>query len=222
MNDKPSPVDRQAVIKLLRDRKLSEDKIIHSEAVADLALGLARNMTAKGIKVDPAVVELGGLLHDIGITHFGERDYEAEMACPIPAHCAIGAEMVLAEGFSTSVADCVAGHECWIKAEAEECGFPAPVKDYLPLTPGAKAVAYADIVVFAAIEEGFNLWEEKDAVLRTYLHYFGNCFRNASGREIDASHPLVQRVETLHREMLPYLTPEILPKPWRKFTRQAV
>lgn len=222
MHDQPNPVDRQAVIKLLRDRKLSEDKIIHSEAVADLALGLARNMAASGHKVDLAVVEWGGLLHDIGITHFGERDYEAEMACPIPVHCAIGAEMVLAEGFSADVADCVAGHECWTKAEAEECQFPAPVKDYLPLTPEAKAVAYADIVVFAAIEEGFDLWKENDAVVRTYLHYFGNCFRNASGREIEADHPLVQRVEALHREMLPYLSPEILPKPWRKFTRQAV
>ncbi len=222
MSDAHGSVDRKAVIELLRRRRLSEDKIIHSEAVADLALALARQMMAAGQELDLQVVELGGLLHDIGITHFGERDFEAEMSAPIPSHCVIGAAIVLEEGYSQAVAHCVESHELWLKEEAEECRFPAPVKDYVPQTPEAKAVAYADIVVFAAIEEGFDLWKEKDAVVRTYHHYFGNCYRNLCGRQITAEHPLVQRVEALHRQMLPYLTPQMLPKAWRSFTRQAV
>ena len=215
--------EREKVIEFLRENRLSEDKITHSIAVADLALNIADEIATEGIKIDKRIVEAGGLLHDIGIATFGERDYEAEMAEPIPEHCSIGATIALEAGFPESVAHCIEAHECWLGGEAKICRFPDPVKeDYLPKTWEAKAVAYADVVVFAAVEEGYDLWNDPDAVVKTYYPYFSKCFKNTTGQSIGKDHPAIQRINKLHKDMFGYLRPEYVPKPWREFKKQSM
>ena len=90
---------RERIIEFVREKGLSEDKITHSIAVTDLALRIADEISQKGLVIDKQIVEAGGLLHDIGIATFGDRDYEAEMAEPIPEHCSIGANIALEAGF---------------------------------------------------------------------------------------------------------------------------
>jgi putative nucleotidyltransferase with HDIG domain len=214
---------REQIIEFVREKGLSEDKITHSIAVTDLALRIADEISQKGIVIDKQIVEAGGLLHDVGIATFGDRDYEAEMAEPIPEHCSIGANLALEAGFPESVAHCIEAHECWLGNEAKACRFPDPVKeDYIPKTWEAKAVAYADIVVFAAVEEGYDLWKDPDAVVKTYYAYFSKCFKNATGENIEKDHPSVQRINELHKEMFQYLKPEYIPKPWREFKKQSL
>ena len=211
------------IIEFLREKGLSEDKITHSIAVADLALRIADEITQKGIAIDKQIVEAGGLLHDIGIATFGDRDYEAEMAEPVPEHCGVGANIALEAGFPESIAHCIESHELWLGDEARTLGFPEPVKeDYIPKTWEAKAVAYADVVVFAAVEEGHNLWQDADAVIKTYYPYFSKCFKNATGENIQKEHSAIKRIDAFHKEMIAYLKPEYIPEPWREFKKQTV
>ena len=92
--------ERKKILGFIKQKGLSEDKLIHSIAVTDIALNIAEKIAADGIQIDKNVVEAGALLHNIGIVAFGERDYEAEMAEPVPEHCSIGATMVLESGIS--------------------------------------------------------------------------------------------------------------------------
>jgi putative nucleotidyltransferase with HDIG domain len=219
MNSAPS---RENIIEFLREKGLSKDKITHSIAVADLALKIADEMYKKGIEVDKWVVEAGGLLHDVGLTAFGERDYETEMANPTPEHCALGARIALEAGFPESVAHCIESHELWLASEAKAVRFPEPVtKDYTPETWEAKAVTYADIVVFAAVEEGHDLWKDTEAIVKTYHPYIKKCFESATGSSVEENHPLIRRIDRFHKEMIVYLKPEHIPKPWRVFKKQT-
>lgn len=214
--------NRKEIVSFLREKGLSDDKITHSIAVADIALKIADEMQKKGIKIDKKVTEAGGLMHDVGLAQFGDRDYEAEMSRPTPQHCAIGAAIAIEAGFCQNVAHCIEAHECWVGSDAAACNFPKPVKDeYLPKTPEAKAVAYADIVVFAAVEEGYDLWKDPDAVIKTYHPYFYKCFKNATGLQIDSEHMAIKRINDLHKEMMQYIKPEYIPKPWREFKKQT-
>jgi uncharacterized protein len=209
---------RDFAINLLRQKKLSEDKIIHSEAVADLALKIADEIAKSGIKIDKKIVEAGALLHDVGLSVFGERGFEEEQEHPTPEHCVIGGKIALENGFPESVAECIECHELWSREEARIVKFPEPIeKDYIPKSWEAKAVAYADMVVFAAVEEGHNLWKEQDAMIKTYHPYINKCFKNATGKNIEEDHPLIQRIDKFHKEMIRYLKPEYIPKPWRRF-----
>lgn len=214
---------RDRIVEFLREKGLANDKITHSIKVTDLALRIAQEIEKKGIKLDKNVVEAGGLLHDIGLTELGVGDYETEAAKPVPEHCAIGAKIARNAGFPESVAHCIESHEFWIGEEARICKFPDPIKEsYVPKTWEAKTVAYADIVIFSAVEEGHDLWKDAQAIVETYYPYFQKCFYNATGEKITKKHPIIQRINSFNKEMIEYLKPEFIPEPWREFKKQTL
>ena len=180
--------ERKNIIGFIKQKGLSEDKLIHSIAVTNIALNIAEKVLRMAFKLIKMSLKLEHYCMTLELLPFGERDYEAEMAEPVPEHCSIGATMVLEAGFPEKVAHCVEAHECWIGSDAKACRFPEPVKkDYLPKTMEAKAVAYADIVITVAVEEGYDLWKDPNAVAKTYHSYFNKCFKNATGEDIGES-----------------------------------
>jgi len=63
----PPPLpSRKAAINILQGLGCSKSLISHCNTVSDLALKIARKYNDKNISVDLKLVEIGGLLHDLG------------------------------------------------------------------------------------------------------------------------------------------------------------
>jgi putative nucleotidyltransferase with HDIG domain len=69
---------RKSVIANLERVGLSEERIGHSIAVADLASRIAQNMIKEKIMVDHRVFEAGALFHDIGLAKQPPELWSAE------------------------------------------------------------------------------------------------------------------------------------------------
>lgn len=120
--------DRDECLRLLREHGCDSDVIAHCEAVADLALRIARKCRA-----DIALVQAGALLHDIGrcrthaISHAVEGARIAR-SLKLPDHLCKVIERHVGAGITAK--------------EAVEIGIPR--KNYTPQTLEEKIVAHAD------------------------------------------------------------------------------
>jgi uncharacterized protein (TIGR00295 family) len=200
---------RSALTAFLRGAGCPEPKIIHCDRVADIALAIVRRMRASGISVDGTVVEVGALLHDVGIA-FTEDDLS-------PEHCALGANFLRGNGFSEAVARCVERHEMGgiTRAEAAELrDFPTPLRDtYLPESTEERVVAFADLMYFVVVEERHNPWDDAEVVARALFGYADAVFRKKLGRSVLESYPVFARAIALTRTMLAYVPRETF-SPW--------
>lgn len=120
--------DAEECRRLLRDSGCSDDVIRHCEAVASLAVRMARMCRA-----DVRLVETGALLHDLGRCRTHTIDHAvvgASMAreLELPEEVALVIERHIGAGLS--------------KDEARAAGLP--VKDYTPVSLEEKIVAHAD------------------------------------------------------------------------------
>ncbi len=120
--------DRDECLRLLREHGCDEDVIAHSEAVADLAVRMARKCRA-----DIPLVQAGALLHDIGrrMTH-------------TISHAVEGARLARELKLPEAICKIIERHVgAGITArEAAEIGIPR--KNYTPQTLEEKIVAHAD------------------------------------------------------------------------------
>ncbi len=167
----PSP---QMALKLLCDVGCSERVICHCKAVSALAVKFARTCENKGITVDINLVEVGGLLHDIGrskthdITHAVVGvEIAKSLDLPEPLICII--ERHIGGGIAAE--------------EAKKLGLP--VKDYFPVTLEEKLVAYADKLI-----SGSEIVPIQHTV-------------NQFSKKLGANHPAVNHVIKLHEEISP-------------------
>lgn len=127
---------RYEALDILRQWGCPLNVIKHCEAVSKLAFELANKASERGYAIDIRLVELGGLLHDVGrsqthsITHLLE-----------------GSKIVSSLGFSQTLVNIVERHiGAGIPSEeARKLGLPT--KDYIPKTLEEKIVAYADKLV---------------------------------------------------------------------------
>ncbi|MFA5073655.1 MAG: HDIG domain-containing metalloprotein [Nitrospirota bacterium] len=125
-------------IRILETAGCSQDIIAHCCAVSKKAVALVEQVT---INIDKELVRLGGLFHDIGRSRTqGIR------------HALEGAEILSNLGYPDSLIHIVETHigAGITAAEAERLGLPK--RNYLPLTPEAKIVSYADNLIHG-IEE---------------------------------------------------------------------
>lgn len=120
--------DAEECRRLLRGSGCSDDVIRHCEAVASLAVRIARRCGA-----DIRLVEVGALLHDLGRC----RTHSIE-------HAVVGADMARGLGLPEEVALLIERHiGAGLSAdEARAAGLP--VKDYTPVSLEEKIVAHAD------------------------------------------------------------------------------
>ena len=131
---------RDEALRLLREHGCEDDVIAHCEAVSALAVKIAKRCRAK-----LELVEIGGLLHDLGrcrshtLTHAVEgANLATELRLPEPLVRII--ERHIGAGIS--------------RKEAERLGLPK--KDYTPRTLEEKIVAHADNLISGSRRTGIE------------------------------------------------------------------
>ena len=169
MNDIPSPDE---ALRLLKRVGCEEDIINHAIQVSKLAVKIGQACAENGIKIDLKLVQVGGLLHDIGrsITHdvsHGVKGAEILRSLKIPDKVVRIAEVHVGAGIS--------------KEEAIQIDLPA--KDHIPTIVEEKIVCYADKLV------------KKDRVMD-----FNEGIRDMA-RSLGFNHPALLRFRKLHDEI---------------------
>ena len=127
---------REQALQLLRENQCSAEVINHCKAVTELALETANILNERGLKIDFALVEIGGLLHDIGRS----KTHTVH-------HAIVGAGIAKSAGLPDSVVSIVKRHVGGgiTPSEAEKLGWPKDV--YVPITLEEKVVSYADKLI---------------------------------------------------------------------------
>jgi len=127
---------REQALNFLRESGCSPNVIKHCEAVAELALEIAKKCVEKGLKVNLELVEIGALLHDIGRA----KTHSVH-------HAVAGAQIAKALGLPEPVIAIIKRHVGGgiTAEEAKKLGWPKDV--YTPQTIEEKIVAYADKLI---------------------------------------------------------------------------
>ena len=132
---------------LLREAACPDNVVEHCVAVADTGMALARNMQDDHV-VDIRLVQVGGLLHDIGraLTHGID-------------HGVVGAQLLRERGVSSALQKICERHVCaGIPREvAVEIGLPP--RDFIPLTLEEKIVCHADNLTNHTVEDLQQTWQ---------------------------------------------------------------
>ncbi|MEM2589368.1 MAG: TIGR00295 family protein, partial [Candidatus Bathyarchaeia archaeon] len=123
-------------INFLRESGCPENVIKHCEAVADLAVEIAKKCLEKGVNVNLELVEMGALLHDIGRA----KTHSVH-------HAVIGAQIAKTLGLPEPIITIIKRHVGGgiTAQEAKKLGWPRDV--YTPQTLEEKIVAYADKLI---------------------------------------------------------------------------
>ena len=127
---------REQAIEILRKNHCSTRVINHCQAVAALAVELAKQLETKNCKVDIELVEIGALLHDLGRSKTHTVD-----------HAIVGAKIAESLALPQPVISIIKRHVgAGITAqEAQWLGWPKDV--YVPATIEEKIVSYADKLI---------------------------------------------------------------------------
>lgn len=137
-------------------------------------------MKERNFPINCDLVLAGAMLHDIGRSQSHKLD-----------HGVIGANILKKEKMPTELVSVVENHIFAGISKEETSEFNLPFRDFLPNTLEEKIVAYADNIS----KENDILTSEQ--VVKRYSRY------------LEESHPIIQRVKTLHYEIETLLsTPE--------------
>jgi len=163
---------RREALNLLVKAGCSNSVIEHCKVVSAFATKIARTCQKRRHKVDVQLVEIGGLLHDIGRSKTHKVD-----------HALVGGEIARSAGLPNSVALIIERHAGGgiPKEEARQLSWPG--RDYLPQTLEEKIVCYADKRV-----EGL----QTVSIERTIKAY---------AESLGENHPAIMRIRQLHREI---------------------
>jgi len=127
---------REQALYFLRQSGCKLNVIRHGEAVSELASEIAEAARTRGYPVNVELVEIGGLLHDIGRgkTHSVH-------------HAVVGAEIAETLGLPKSVVSIIRKHVGGgiTARDAKKLGWPRDV--YVPQTLEEKIVCYADKLI---------------------------------------------------------------------------
>jgi len=136
---------RADCLRTLRKAGCGRDVVRHCVVVSSLAVRIASLFVKRGICVDVGLVEVGGLLHDVGrsSTHG-------------IGHGVVGGEIVRELGLPEAVARVVERHVGAGLTAEEAAGFGLPCRDFVPVTLEEKIVCYADKLVAGGHVIGFD------------------------------------------------------------------
>jgi len=167
---------RQEALNFLVQSGCNPNVVRHCKAVSDYAVKLAKAFEKKGLNTDVRLVEIAGLLHDIGRSKTHTVD-----------HALVGADITRSLGLPDSIVLIIERHAGGgiPRDEAREMSWPA--RDYVPQTLEEKIVCYADKRV-----EGLRI-VPIERTLRTYVFDLGE------------THPAIDRIKRLHEEFVSLL-----------------
>ncbi|GAB4319563.1 MAG: TIGR00295 family protein [Promethearchaeota archaeon] len=151
---------------LMRGLGIPKHIMVHTSAVAKYAVGLARKLYE--VSVDLRVVEIGGILHDIGRCKTHDL-----------SHAMVGGEILRNLGFDPRLARVAETHLLGgiTKREAIQAGLPERFHaDYLPTTLEEKLVCLADkhfagrhkVSLEQRFAKWFAKWGRTDLLLAAY------------------------------------------------------
>jgi uncharacterized protein len=127
---------REEALRLLKQSGCRGNVIRHVEKVSELACEIAEACQQRGFHVDVELVEIGGLLHDIGRgkTHSVH-------------HAVIGAQIARSMGVPEPIVSIIKKHVGGgiTAREAKKLGWPNDL--YVPQTLEEKIVCYADKLI---------------------------------------------------------------------------
>jgi uncharacterized protein len=127
---------REQALQFLRQSGCLNNVIKHCEAVAEIAVEIAKACEEKRLEVDSELVETGALLHDIGRA----KTHSVH-------HAVIGAEIAKSLGLPEPVILIIKRHVGGgiTAREARKLGWPRDI--YVPQTLEEKIVSYADKLI---------------------------------------------------------------------------
>jgi len=169
----PGLPKRAEALSFLAKAGCSQSVINHCKTVSKFAVALAKAFQRKGYDVNLQLVEVSGLLHDIGRSKTHTVN-----------HGLIGGEIARALGLPDSLVQIIERHVGGgvPKEEAKRLGWP--FRDFLPATLEEKIVCYADKRV-----EGLRTVPMERA-LKTYI------------RNLGENHSAIDRIRKLHGEIV--------------------
>jgi len=167
---------KQEALNFLVQSGCTPSVVGHCKAVSNYAIKLARAFEKKGRNVDVRLVEIAGLLHDIGRSKTHTVD-----------HALVGAQIARSIGLPNSVVLIIERHAGGgiTKGEARKLGWP--LRDYVPQTLEEKIVCYADKRV-----EGLRI-VPIERTRKTYALSLGK------------THQAIDRIKRLHQEFVTVL-----------------
>lgn len=129
-------IAREKALQILENAGCNRSVIEHCIAVSEFATEIAHKLVADGVKVDLELVEIGGLLHDLGRsrTH-GIR------------HAIEGVSIAKELGIDNSVIEIIKRHIGAGITVDEAIRLDLPEDNYIPQTIEEKIVAHADNLV---------------------------------------------------------------------------
>lgn len=196
-----STPERNKAITLLVEVSTSMYKIHHSMVIADLALAIADEVEKQEkVKLDRFVIEMGALLHDIGISQtVDDRS---------PEHSMIGADMVRAAGYPEEVARCIEFHDTggFIPEVIAELALPTTCgkADTLPESWEEKIAVYADFAISFEGEYFQDLWNDPAGPAKAVYGYLKHVYKHRRGLEFPKNHAQLYYVNRFNQEMIRY------------------
>lgn len=127
---------REQALQFLYQSGCQRNVVRHCEAVAELAVEIAKVCKNNGVQVDLELVEIGALLHDIGRA----KTHSVH-------HAIVGAEIAESLGLPKPVISIIKRHVGGgiTAKEAKKLGWPR--ENYIPQTTEEKIVSYTDKLI---------------------------------------------------------------------------
>lgn len=162
----------QDALRILKSVGCPADVIKHCEAVAELAVKIAKKCIENGVSVNVELVHIGALLHDIGRS----RTHSVH-------HAIVGAEIARSLGLPEKIVAIIERHIGGGITPEEAVKLGWPNKSYVPVTLEEKIVSCADKLI-----EGTSFVPIGETIER---------FK----RELGSNHPAVERIKRIYEEI---------------------
>lgn len=196
--------DKEYIIKFLRDLKLHEHKVTHCKAVANLAVNIAKEVMKEGKPVCIKAVEVGSLLHDVGIAKTIDD--------VSPNHSVIGGVIAREHGYCDEVARCIENHEyvIWSREEGKLFDMEMKRDSFRPETWEEKVVAFADnaLFIYSEADRRKEFWEDIYSLAKASIPYWRGVFKKYNLGDFSTKHPFTERQYIHLKEMRKYAKPE--------------
>jgi len=142
----------------------------HSLIIREIVLQIATDLEkSKGIKVNKKQLEIGALVHDIGVYECFNEDLNPDKKVPqYIAHGYLGQELLFREGYPSSITRFASVHTGTglTVEDIKKQNLALPKKDFIPISLEEEIVTFAD--KFHTKYPAFSTFEEQKSKLEKF------------------------------------------------------